>query len=111
MTILEKIKAYKRRYLSVPRHTLEVVNMIDGTIKHGGLTDCFRNILSLYSWCKLYDLPFRIHYTYPCRLEEFLLPNQYDWRIKTSEISIKLMQFFYRARWDKWIQHKIQILI
>ena len=61
--------------------------MVDGKKHHGGLTDRFRNILSLYSYCKTNGTRFRLYYCYPVPLTEYLLPNEYDWRISHREIS------------------------
>lgn len=61
--------------------------MIDGSQIHGGLTDRFRNILSIYYYCNEHNIPFKLYYVYPHRLEEILVPNNYDWRIAKNDIS------------------------
>ena len=61
--------------------------MVDGKQVHGGLTDRFRNILSVYQFCKEYNIHFYLHYNYPCELTEILVPNEYDWRISTKDLS------------------------
>ena len=87
-SIRKNYPAYVRRYLwPLPKFRREIVVMIDGKLPHGGLTDRFRNILSVYSYCKKNDIPFKLFYDYPCDLTAYLLPNQYDWRIKASELS------------------------
>ena len=64
------LNAYVRRYLwPLPKFRRELVAMVDGVHKHGGLTDRFRNMLSLYSYCKGKGIPFKIYYLYPCELE------------------------------------------
>ena len=86
--IIEAFPAYVKRYLwPLPKFRREIVVMVDGVHSHGGLTDRFRNILSIYAYCKEHTIPFRIHYVYPCELKHFLLPNVYDWTIKPSDIT------------------------
>ena len=63
-----------------------VVCMFDGRMKHGGLVDRFRGIVSSYSVCKPLHIPFKIHFVHPFRLETYLMPNQVDWRIESSEL-------------------------
>lgn len=64
-----------------------LIAMVDGEAYHGGLCDRFKGIISLYAYCKQHRLPFRIRYTFPCRLEEFLAPADYDWTLKEGEYS------------------------
>lgn len=63
------------------------IAMIDGRVKHGGLCDRFKGIISFYNYCRYVGKPFRIKYNYPFELSEFLEPNQYDWRISDRDIS------------------------
>lgn len=59
--------------------------MVDGETFHGGLCDRFKGIISLYAYCKYRGLPFRIRYTYPFRLEDYLAPAAYDWTLREGE--------------------------
>ncbi len=59
--------------------------MIDRETFHGGMCDRFKGIISLYAYCKYLGKPFRIKYTYPFRLEDYLLPASYDWTLKDNE--------------------------
>lgn len=52
----------------------------------GGLCDRLRGITGTYFVCKEKNLPFRLFYRVPFMLEEFLVPNQYDWHIEESEV-------------------------
>lgn len=61
------------------------IAMVDGESFHGGMCDRFKGIISLYAYCKYVDLPFRIRYTFPFRLEDYLVPAQYDWTLKDGE--------------------------
>ena len=61
------------------------VAMVDGTAIHGGMCDRFKGIITLYAYCKSRGIPFRIKYTHPFRLEDYLSPAAYDWTLKESE--------------------------
>ena len=61
------------------------IAMIDGETFHGGMCDRFKGIVSLYAYCKYTGNPFRIRYTYPFRLEDYLQPAAYDWTLKQGE--------------------------
>lgn len=64
-----------------------VVSMFDGRRKHGGLGDRLRGIVCIYAYCKEHGLDFRIRFVSPFRLEEFLEPGRYDWRVGDDELS------------------------
>lgn len=61
--------------------------MIDGRAIHGGLTDRLRGICSVYTYCKQKGIPFHLNAVFPFKLEDYLVPNKYDWRISEDEIS------------------------
>lgn len=65
----------------------QVIIMFDGRKNHGGLADRLRGICTTYCFCREQGLDFRLHFVSPFRLEEFLVPNEYDWRIAPSELS------------------------
>lgn len=64
-----------------------VVIMFDGKAAQPGLADCLRGIASVYYICKTYNIPFKIYYKYPFNLSDFLIPNEYDWRISDELIT------------------------
>ncbi|WP_257898701.1 hypothetical protein [Segatella salivae] len=51
----------------------------------GGLSDRLRGIISIYAECKRQRLPFKIVFE-PLHLQDYLVPNQYDWQLNTDEI-------------------------
>ena len=65
----------------------QVICMFDGRMHHGGLADRLRGIISTYYVCKQKGYDFRIYFVHPFCLEDFLVPNKVDWRIKGSDIS------------------------
>lgn len=67
------------------------VAMVDGMAYHGGMCDRFKGIVSLYAYCKHHGIPFRIRYTYPFRLEDYLSPAAYDWILDDNEYTDNLL--------------------
>ena len=51
----------------------------------GGLSDRLRGITSIYAECKRQNLPFRIVFA-PLHLQDYLVPNQYDWQIDSKDV-------------------------
>lgn len=92
------------------------IAMIDGRTMHGGMCDRFKGIISLYAYCKFHNLPFRVLYNHPFRLEKILAPNEYDWILKEKEYSdnplfirILYMRKEYKARRLLCLKSKRQI--
>lgn len=71
-----------------------VVAIIDGNGFHGGLCDRWKGIVSLYAYCKATQRDFRLIYSFPFDLQDFQLPNTYDWRLSPAEHS----HSFWRCR-------------
>ena len=71
------------------------VLLVDGKYSHGGFCDRLKGIVSLFQYAQVNNMPFRIDYTYPFKLSDFLLPNQYDWLPKEEEISRNLADVKY----------------
>ena len=82
----------------------------------GGLSDRLRGIVAIYSECKRMGLPFRIVFE-PLHLEDYLSPNQYDWRINNDEICWNTSRVYpcviltyhnnSRNIWQRFVQHAI----
>lgn len=66
--------------------------MIDGRIRHGGLCDRLCGIVSTYICCKENNIDFRLFFNYPYNIENYLIPNSYEWRIKENEISFNPLE-------------------
>lgn len=94
LTIYKNFPAYIKRYIwPLPKFRKEIVVMIDGTQVHGGLTDRFRHIMSIYSYCKENNIKFHLYYEYPCNIQLLLCPNKYDWRIQKNDISYNYFDY------------------
>lgn len=68
----------------------EVVCVCDAKLKMGGITDRLRGIVSTYMACKDLQLPLRIYFEEPFRLEDYLVPATFDWHINADEISYSM---------------------
>ena len=63
------------------------VFMADGKMCHGGLFDRLKGVISIYAISIVQKIQFSIYFVDPFRLEEYLAPNQYDWRIDDGEMT------------------------
>lgn len=63
------------------------VCMSCGNVASGGLVDRLRGAVSLYASCKEENRPFRLYFTHPFPLTDYLQPNGYDWRIDETQVS------------------------
>lgn len=64
----------------------EVICMIDGRVKHGGLTDRLNGIISTYHAAKSFGRPFKILFNHPFLLSDYLVPNTINWIIEDNDI-------------------------
>ena len=64
-----------------------LVVMIDGKVRHGGLADRIKGILSIYDYAIKNNYDFRIFHNFPFEISEYLEPNLFDWRINENELS------------------------
>ncbi len=73
------------------------VMRVDGRGYHGGLTDRFKGAVSWWNYCEKNGLEFKIHYVYPFDLTEYVVPNEYDWRIDERDIPDNILdtRIFY----------------
>lgn len=65
----------------------QVISMIDGRYIHGGFTDRIRGILAAYKWAKEKGYAYKINWTYPYNLSDYLKPNKVDWEVSPEQIS------------------------
>lgn len=63
------------------------VCIYDGKIKNGGLADRLRGIISVYEICKEIGMEFKLIFSSPFALDEFLEPNIVDWRISNEALN------------------------
>ena len=64
-----------------------VIFMMDSRYTMMGFADCLRGMISSYAFAKAKGMPFKIDFKVPFHLDEYLIPNDYDWEVDESEIS------------------------
>ena len=65
----------------------EIIIVFDGNFPHGGLVDRLKGILSFYQVAKKTDADFKIYFKSPFDLNEFLVPNTYNWTSTDADLS------------------------
>lgn len=70
-----------------PDHQMMVFMVDDSRFYSGGLADRFKGAVSAFAWCLCNDVDFRIRYTFPFELSDYLLPSDYEWRMADGEFS------------------------
>jgi len=64
----------------------KIIYMADGRTLVGGLTDRFAGMTSLYEIARDFGFEFKINFTNPFMLTDYLVPNKYDWTINKNDI-------------------------
>jgi hypothetical protein len=80
-------KYYIKDKKSLVSNKTTLVVMIDGKVRHGGLADRLKGIVSIYDYSLKHDYDFRIFHNFPFKLSDYLEPNVYDWSINVNELS------------------------
>ena len=60
---------------------------IDGRVNHGGLCDRLKSAVVIYAICKANNIPFKIYFISPFKLQSILSPNKYNWIISEKELT------------------------
>lgn len=80
---------YFQSYSEKPAHNPLgscLIAMFDGRQIHCGLTDRFKGIATTYEFSKDFGLPFYLYYKSPFDITDYLIPNEYDWRVKDEDV-------------------------
>ena len=81
------IKEYLKGDGAIKEYSNRIIFMCNGRLPHGGLTDRLCGILTTYYLAKKNNKPFFINWVSPFKLENYLEPNSYDWRIDDENIN------------------------
>ena len=65
-----------------------VACIYDGATESGGLADRLKGIIGVYYLAKRKNIPFRLYFKHPFPLEEYLIPNTYDWRVSKNDLCL-----------------------
>lgn len=81
--ILSKYYQFKRK-----KETKSIiVAVFDNRRKAMGLVDRLKGIISLYAFSKIHDITFKCDFNFPFNLENYLIPNEYNWLFGLNEKS------------------------
>lgn len=64
-----------------------VISMFCGNAPSGGLIDRLRGAVSTYQECQATGREFKLHFTHPFVLTDYLVPNAYDWTVYPKEVT------------------------
>jgi len=70
----------------MPHNKKEVIFFIDGKTTHGGLSDRLRGLFSVYYYCQKKSYDFKICWTYPFKLQDYLEPASFNWIVDPESI-------------------------
>lgn len=81
------IKTYYNHINNIQTIPNYIIFTCNGYTWHGGLADRIKGIVSIYEWCINNDKEFRINFNHPFCLQDYLIPNKYNWLIDTNKVS------------------------
>ena len=67
----------------------------DGKFLHGGMFDRLKGIISIYALAKAQGKDFKIHFVNPFVLEDYLLPNSFNWSLKKDQKELYSQNLIY----------------
>jgi hypothetical protein len=76
----------KQKLHIIPFPLKKIIYMADGRVPTGGLADRFAGMVSLYEITRDFNVDFKINFTSPFELTNYLVPNKYDWTINKNDI-------------------------
>jgi hypothetical protein len=97
-------KIFKEHYTYLSKKKVKtqgklIIYTADGRCYAGGLADRLRGMVSLYSLARDLNIDFKINMSAPFDLQNFLLPNKYNWLIDKSDISYHPDQSIIFEHW------------
>lgn len=63
---------------------------LDGRTVTSGFADRLRGMITIYAYAQQMKIPFRIEHIEPFKLQDYFVPNKYDWLLKEGEKSLNL---------------------
>lgn len=85
------IRQYYRLELTRKKAPILIISCLDSRISSVGFADRLRGMVSCYAYAKAINVPFRIEHVAPFDLSEYLVPNLYDWTLKSGEKDYNLL--------------------
>lgn len=90
------VRIWKKRYHVVNNNKKNryannvVISALDSLTYSCGFADKLRGIVSSYAYAKAQNRPFAIVHQSPFLIDDYFVPNEYDWREKRDKISWNL---------------------
>jgi hypothetical protein len=81
------IKYYLKTNFSNQKYDKCCVVKFDGRVYSGGLADRLKSAVLIYAICKTKNVPFKIYFSVPFKLQDILSPNIYNWIITEKELT------------------------
>lgn len=97
-----------------------VICPYEGFLEGGGLADRLRGILSTFYICKKLNVPFRLVFSSPFSLKNYLMPNKYNWldehnmlRYDIPKENVLILDTtqesaYQKRQQKKWLEKKIR---
>ena len=87
-TIIREPKLLIKYYLPFcfAKKSGRMVFKTDGRFPHGGMFDRLKGAISVYAASLCIDREFKISFTHPFDLRDYLEPNEYDWTIDEGDL-------------------------
>lgn len=82
-----RLADYYHEEKALDHYRPHVISMFCGNAPSGGLTDRLRGVVSTFQACQATGRTFKLHFTHPFYLTDYLIPNSYDWSIHAEEIT------------------------
>lgn len=87
-----------------------IINIHDGILRTGGLTDRLKGMCTLYNFAKKNNFDFRVFFSHPFTLQKYLVPNSYNWIIDERLISYDLnTTAIYTWENEKFVQNFFEL--
>lgn len=88
-TIIREPKLVLKHYmpLCLGEEFTRMVFKADGRFPHGGMFDRLKGAISVYAAALCLGREFKISFTHPFDLRDYLEPNEYDWTIDESDLA------------------------
>ena len=98
------IRLNYRLELTRKKPPILIISCLDSRISSVGFADRLRGMVSCFAYAKAIGVPFRIEHIAPFDLSDYLVPNLYDWALKSGEKDYNLLY----SNPVVFIQHKIE---
>lgn len=69
-----------------PFSSKTAIYIANGFCDHAGLADRFKGMTALYGYSKEANVDFKIFHSHPFEWSDYLIPNQYEWRMSPNQI-------------------------